>query len=122
MLFKIHCDLALAKIDPFFVHFRYRDLNHDCAAQNSRRGGLAIVKPVPYFSKRIARGHWLRLLVDLVVIFAIGNSSFECECRPVRRIAPTGLADVNDSFVLRVYGPVDSAQSQSRSRRQRDLI
>jgi len=47
----------------------------------------------------------------------------------MRRAAPRraaraamGPADVNDSFVLRVYRPVDSAQSQSAVGRQRDLI
>lgn len=80
--------------------------------------------------------HWAQISVVLAcsvpssfLQWAIAHLNANAARRPVRRAAPRctalcrlGPADVNDSFVLRVYGSVDSAQSQSAVGRQRDLI
>lgn len=59
-------------------------------------------------------GSLSRSFALLVVIFAMVNSSFECAVVP-----RTATVDVNDSFVLRIRGAVDLAQSQSQQLRGR---
>lgn len=108
-----------------------RNLNEKLLKRGESASRLCLtVKPVSFLVRSISRetdaslrcegysvakaGSLSRSFALLVVIFAMVNSSFECAVVPC-----TAMADVNDSFVLRIRGAVDLAQSQSQQLRGR---